>query len=217
MTTPTIRIRTRPQLQAEPDPEPTISPPPAMPAVPQWLDEPSGSPIVRPKPPAPAPVPTRQKRKRPKKAERVLGDYEVGYCKPPQATKWTEGFCPNPRGRPKKSKSLDEHLEDALNERIRVQQGGRSKKVTRKEALVKQLLGDALQGNAKARDLIFRRNASPPGGGQALDPAATEALHHELDWEILNDFAREIGGRLPGGFAASGSKGNKVGEEPGDA
>jgi hypothetical protein len=136
-------------------------------------------------------------RRRRKKVGRKLGDYTVGYCRPPEGTRFKPGQCPNPKGRPKGSKSVAAHMDDALKERIVVQENGRKRSLTKAEVLATQTVNDAIKGNAKARDLIFRRTETKGAAASAASPVFEEAIREAIDWEILQDFARQIGGQLP--------------------
>jgi hypothetical protein len=82
-------------------------------------------------------------------------DYSVGYGKPPNHTKFKRGQSGNPTGRPKGSRSFKTLLNRELNSTIAVQQNGTSKKIRRKEALVKGLVNDALKGHDRPRDKVF--------------------------------------------------------------
>ncbi len=83
--------------------------------------------------------------KRPKNSE-----YEVGYAKPPEHTRFKKGQSGNPAGRPKGSLSVGVALNKALNEKITVTENGRVKQMSKLDALVKGLINRAVKGDAKA-------------------------------------------------------------------
>ena len=72
-----------------------------------------------------------------KKFPKQPKEYKVGYCKPPEAYKWQKGCkSPNPSGRPKKVKNLQEALQLSLNKEVNTKDAnGLVKKVTCFEAL----------------------------------------------------------------------------------
>ena len=47
-------------------------------------------------------------------------DYEVGYGRPPVATRFSKGQSGNPRGRPKVTKAFGAMLHEALNKKVQV-------------------------------------------------------------------------------------------------
>src|SRR4051812_4337181 len=52
--------------------------------------------------------------------------YDVGYGRPPKATRFRKGQSGNPRGRPKGAQGLRSLLEAALAQQITVSEGGRT-------------------------------------------------------------------------------------------
>jgi hypothetical protein len=86
-----------------------------------------------------------------------MSDYEIGYAKPPERTRWKKGQSGNPRGRPKKplpQLSIDtaEIIRRLDAELITV--GGQT--MTRREAELCRLKGLEIQGNKQARRLLDR-------------------------------------------------------------
>ena len=77
-------------------------------------------------------------------------DYEIGYGKPPKRTQFRKGQSGNPKGRPKGAKSLKTELEEELREWIVVREGGKSKKITKRRAMIKSQTAKACQGDSKA-------------------------------------------------------------------
>ena len=68
------------------------------------------------------------------------GDYEVGYGKPPRDACFKKGQSGNPKGRPPGSKNLATLLSDALNNPVMVTENGRRRKITKREAVIAQLV-----------------------------------------------------------------------------
>jgi hypothetical protein len=71
-------------------------------------------------------------------------DYEVGYGKPPRATRFKPGNCANPNGRPVGSKSFKTLIDEELAEEIIVPVQGVPVKITKKKALAKRAVNKAL-------------------------------------------------------------------------
>src|SRR5882724_5648701 len=74
-------------------------------------------------------------------------DYQVGYGKPPQHTRFKKGESGNPTGRPKGSKNLTTLLEKELKQRVMITENGRRRRITKQEAMVKHLVNKAVSGD----------------------------------------------------------------------
>jgi hypothetical protein len=82
--------------------------------------------------------------------------YEVGYCKPPVATRFKPGQSGNPTGRPKGSENLKTLFERVLKEHISLQDGNVTKKITKAEAVIRRVVIDALKGDSRSQQTLFR-------------------------------------------------------------
>ena len=89
------------------------------------------------------------------------GDYKVGKGRPPRSTRWKSGQSGNPRGRPRGSKNLVTILADALNEKLEIQERGKTRPVTAREAIVRRIIHEALKGNLKATNLVLDHDREP--------------------------------------------------------
>jgi hypothetical protein len=85
---------------------------------------------------------------------RLHADYQVGYAKPPERTRFTKGQSGNPKGRAKGSKNLSTLLTKTLNEPVVINENGRRKTITKLEAMTKQLVNTAAGGNPRAIKLL---------------------------------------------------------------
>jgi hypothetical protein len=83
------------------------------------------------------------------------GDYEVGYGKPPRGTRFKKGQSGNPRGRPSGSKNLKTELSEALNELVIVAENGRRRKITKRKAIITQVVNGAAKGNWRDTKLLI--------------------------------------------------------------
>ena len=83
------------------------------------------------------------------------GDHEVGYRKPPRHTRFTKGQSGNPRGRPPGAKNLKTLLSDALNEFVIVSENGGRRKITKREAIVTQLVNRSASADFRAIKILL--------------------------------------------------------------
>ncbi len=82
-------------------------------------------------------------------------EYEVGYGKPPEHSRFKKGRSGNPRGRPKGSKNLATLLDQALDEPVLVNEHGQRRQISKREAVLKQLVNKAASGDAKSMQLLL--------------------------------------------------------------
>jgi hypothetical protein len=75
--------------------------------------------------------------------------YEVGYGRPPKESQFIKGQSGNPKGRPKGSKSVASMFNQITRELINVTENGRTKTVTRLEAVLHRMTNEALSGNPR--------------------------------------------------------------------
>lgn len=88
--------------------------------------------------------------------------YEVGYAKPPKASRFKNGESGNPQGRPKKNRRLqpgkgDDHLaiaERILSARLKTAQNSKTKYFTRYEAILLKLQAAAFGGDSAMLSLL---------------------------------------------------------------
>ena len=96
---------------------------------------------------------------RKKSSKQGSGSYEVGRGRPPRATRWRPGQSGNPKGRPKGAKSLSRHLKEALDRTIAIQERGKNRKITTREAIAITLVKRALQGDPKALSYLLAHDS----------------------------------------------------------
>ena len=104
-------------------------------------------------------------------------DYLVGYGKPPLHTRFQKGRSGNPNGRPRGRKKLSTLLSDALNGSVIVVENGRRKKITKREAIVTQLVNKSASADLKATQIVLAmlRDVESQADGSAEPAAFTEA------------------------------------------
>jgi Family of unknown function (DUF5681) len=80
-------------------------------------------------------------------------DYKVGPGRPPLRTRFKKGQSGNPGGR--RRKNLPAPLTDALNEPIFVTIDGERRKITKREAVVPQIVNKSTTADLRATKMLF--------------------------------------------------------------
>jgi hypothetical protein len=83
-----------------------------------------------------------------------MADYEVGYKKPPKHTRFQKGKSGNPGGRRKPTSDVVTALERTLGELITIRERGQTRRVTRLEAALDQMVAKATAGDTAAFRLL---------------------------------------------------------------
>lgn len=110
-------------------------------------------------------------------------DYKVGYKRPPKEHQFKKGISGNPKGRPKNNATFAENVLDEMQEKIMVKESGKPKKITKKQALAKKLVAEALNGKNSAIKLLLPILAS--------ETNLTKEVDEELsanDAQIIEDY-----------------------------
>jgi hypothetical protein len=105
-------------------------------------------------------------------------NYEVGYRKPPGHTRFTKGRSGNPRGRSPGTKNLKTLLSDALNELVIVAANGGRHKVTKREAIITQLVNRSATADFRVIKILLDMLRDIEGQAEPASPetsAFTEA------------------------------------------
>jgi hypothetical protein len=82
-------------------------------------------------------------------------NYEIGYGKPPPHTRFKKGQSGNPRGRPAGAKNLKTLLSEALNEMVVVTENGGRRKVTKRRAIITQLVNRSATADFRAIKILL--------------------------------------------------------------
>ena len=106
-------------------------------------------------------------------AGRTPGDEKAGRRRPPRGIPFRPGQSGNPRGRPKGARNLNTIVAAALREQVTVTENGRTKRITKLEAAIKQLVNRAASGEARAtREVIALAEADQNRAAKPDRPAA---------------------------------------------
>ena len=104
-------------------------------------------------------------------------DYEVGYGKPPPHTRFVKGQSGNSRGRSRGAKNMKTLLSKALNELVVVTDNGGRRKVSKREAIITQLVNRSAKADFKAIQILLGmiRDIESDTDPHSSDPTFTEA------------------------------------------
>ncbi|MFZ1006329.1 MAG: DUF5681 domain-containing protein, partial [Candidatus Sulfotelmatobacter sp.] len=114
----------------------------------------------------------------------------IGYSNPPRHTQFPVGKSGNPKGRPKGSKNFATVIERELNDRVPVTENGKRKKISKREAIAKQVINKAAGGDLKAAQTVFnqtRFNEDNPGATNDLG-----VFDSAEDRLVMGDIIRRI-------------------------
>ena len=100
-------------------------------------------------------------------------DYQIGYKKPPVATRFKKGNRANPRGRPRGSKNLATLLERALDAAADADASETHGRLTKRELVVARLVERSAGADLAATKLLFEllRKVDPRMVTTPADPA----------------------------------------------
>lgn len=124
---------------------------------------------------------------------RPAGDYAVGYGRPPTHGQFKPGQSGNPGGRPKGAVTLTNLIAKAMNEKVVVHEGGRRRKITKGEAIAKQLVNKAASGDLRAiRELqtverLQLMAAQAQERSATSEPVAPEPEYPPIDFSKLSN------------------------------
>ena len=124
--------------------------------------------------------------------------YEVGYGKPPKASRFKKGQSGNPKGRPKGARGFRASLIRELEAPIVVRDGNRVTRISKGEAAAKRLLELALKGDMAAlKSLLALDNdlMSVRASGDAAQAESAEV--DQVDLDILRHFFALSGSHPP--------------------
>jgi hypothetical protein len=148
------------------------------------------------------PAESSQESSRPDRGPARKADYEIGYGKPPKATRFKKGQSGNPAGAKKKVAVDDVRVmvEEVLAELITLRDGGKDRKVSRLEAMLRTQILNGLKGDSKAAKAVFRLSQKggmfsqakrrgtvviDPPGSTPEDRMLLRAFHAEQESQLL--------------------------------
>src|SRR6202048_5380642 len=118
-------------------------------------------------------------------------DYQVGPGRPPLHTRFKKGQSGNPGGR--SAKSLPALLADALNETVVMTIDGRRRTITKREAIVTQMVDKSASADLRATKMPIdmMSDIEHKAVGEASTPREPRRLA-EADKEVVQQFVSRL-------------------------
>ena len=132
-------------------------------------------------------------------------DYEVGYGKPPAATRFAPGRSGNPKGRPKGSKSRpkppalnEERMKSILMQEayrtIKVNEGAGQVSIPMAQAVIRSLAVNAVKGNQRAQRLFTQLLSTTERENKRLaDEWLNTAITYKVEWDQELERRKRLG------------------------
>jgi len=115
----------------------------------------------------------------------------VGYANPPKSARFPKGKSGNPSGRPPGASNMATVIEKALNETVTITEPGRAKrKITKRQAIAKQMVNKAAQGDARVTQQLLTALRHMENG-VPLAPAPTWAFTED-DEKVIDQVVQRI-------------------------
>jgi hypothetical protein len=123
------------------------------------------------------------------------GGERAGDRRPPVATRFKPGQSGNPRGRPRVKRHLGAVVARALRERVTVEEtDGRVRRLSKLEAMVKQIVDGATKGDARATRLLFALIKADERALTEAEGRSPGGLASEADAIVIAELRRRLAG-----------------------
>ena len=119
-------------------------------------------------------------------------DYAVGYGRPPRRTRFKRGQSGNPKGRPGGAKNLSTLLTEALNEPVIVAENGGRRKISKRQAIITQLVNKAAKGDWRAAKLLLDIQQDIE---RRTEPETAETSFGSADEKVIEQLKARLHGK----------------------
>jgi hypothetical protein len=117
---------------------------------------------------------------------------EVGYGKPPHATRFKKGVSGNPKGRPKGSLNVATLFAKCVREKVVINEHGRRKKISKLEVAVKQVINKGASGDLRAFHQM--RELARDAEAKQNESGVQNPVADELDREVIEGIVKRFKG-----------------------
>src|ERR1700757_768867 len=137
---------------------------------------------------------TSHARRRPAMRSDEQRDYAVGYGRPPRHTRYEKGRSGNPKGRPSGAKNMSTLFIEALNETVIIAENGGRRKISKRQAIVKQIVNKAAKGDWRCTKLLLEL---PQETGSPTEPESSEGSFGAADKKTIEQLKARLRGNKP--------------------
>ena len=123
----------------------------------------------------------------------VKRDYKIGYGKPPRGRPFQKGQSGNPRG--PRRKDMSSLLIAALNEPAYATIDGKRRKITKRQAIITQMVNESASANLRATKMLFdmmKEVEQKVGVAAPPEPAKLSAPDREVVELFIARLRRQI-------------------------
>jgi Family of unknown function (DUF5681) len=113
----------------------------------------------------------------------------IGYGRPPKHSQFAKGKSGNPNGRPKGSRNFGLAIEDELDTKIPINENGKRKLITKREAVAKQLVHKAASGDTKAIPILLNEARAREKAGIGLEAHPNQRVE---DRQVMSGILKRI-------------------------
>jgi hypothetical protein len=119
----------------------------------------------------------------------VKRDYKISYGKPPRGRPFQKGQSGNPRG--PRGKDMTSMLNAALNEPVYATIDGKRRKITKRQAIITQMVNESASANLRATKMLFDMMKEVEQKAGAAGPPVPEKLT-ATDREVVDLFVARL-------------------------
>jgi len=134
----------------------------------------------------------------------VKRDYKIGYGRPPRGRPFQKGQSGNPRG--PRRKDLSSLLTAALNEPAYATIDGKRRKITKRQAIITQMVNESASANLRATKMLFdmmKEVEQKVGAAAPPEPAKLSAPDREVVELFIARLRRQIAAEAAEAVAAA--------------